>query len=413
MIRYAERAVYLVVLGAIAAEAVAAGLAGGSAPPIAEGVAAALAALCVVLLAKGLLGFGPLYAGAPARTWILSTPLDRGRALRKHLATAMAAGAAGCLFLGFAYVAVTRSTVAVAPWFAVWAAAGVVVACGCVLVQSGYGETRLVQRGLTVIAWLLAAAAVVAGPGWDLVIPVPVAVACAVAVGVLAWSRLGTMTRGRLSSGAELATATQASALSLDVTMFWAIVLERRARSIGRVRPAAIRGTRFTALVRADLARIRRTPTGLLLWAALVAVPYGAAVTPFLPAVHVVAGFVAVDRLAAGLRVVSRAPALRRALGGSDRELALAHLVLPGIGAVIWSLATLLVVPGVTPLMAAITTAGVLAVVYRVATRPPLDYAAPVIDVGLFGPTPIGLLTQLSRGPALLAGLALLQTAVA
>ncbi|WP_066364903.1 DUF6297 family protein [Herbidospora mongoliensis] len=408
----AERAVYLVVLGAIGAEAVASGLSGGSAPPIAEGVAAALTALCLVLLAKGLLGFGPLYAGAPARTWVLSTPADRGRLLRKHLAGAVAAGVGGCLCLGFAFVAVTRLTVAVAPWFAVWAAVGVVVACACVLIQSRYGSVPLVQRGLAVTAWLLAGTAMVADSGLDLVVPVPVALTCAVAAVWLARQRLGTMTRGRLSSGAELATATQASALSLDVTLFWTIVLERRARSLGRVRPAAIHGTRFTALIRADLARIRRTPTALLFWAALLAVPYGAAVTPFLPAIHVVAGFVAVDRLAAGLRVVSRAPALRRALGGSDRELALAHLAIPGVGAVVWSLVTLLVVPGVTPLMAAITTFGALAVVYRVATRPPLDYPTPVIDVGLFGPTPLGLILQLSRGPALLAGLALVQTAV-
>ncbi len=318
----------------------------------------------MVLLAKGLLGFGPLYAGAPARTWILSTPADRGTVLRKHLAAAVAAGAAGCVFLGFAFVAVTRLTVAVVPWFTVWAAVGVVVACGCVLVQAGSGGTRLVQRGLTVLAWCLVAAAVVDAEV-HLVVPATVALACAfAAVGLARW-RLGTMTRGRLSSGAELATATQVSALSLDVTLFWTIVLERRARSLGRVRPAAIHGSRFAALVRADLARLRRTPTGLLVWAALLAVPYGAAVTPLLPAVHVVAGFLAVDRLAGGLRVVSRAPALRRALGGSDRELALAHLVLPAVGAVVWSLATLLVVPGVTALMAVITTVGVLGVVYR------------------------------------------------
>ncbi|WP_061299957.1 DUF6297 family protein [Herbidospora cretacea] len=408
----AERLVYLVVLGAIGAQVVASGLSGGSAPPIGRGVAAALTGLCVVLLAKGLLGFGPLYAGAPARTWVLSTPADRGRALRRHLAAAVAAGAAGCLFLGFAFVAVTRLTVPVVPWFTAWAAIGAVVACGCVLVQAGSFGTRPVQRVLTVLAWVLAGAAL-ADPGIQVAVPAAVALGCAfAAVGLARW-RLGAMTRGRLTSGAELATATQASALSLDVTMFWTIVLERRARTLGRVRPAAIRGGRFTALITAELARIRRTPTGLLVWAALLAAPYGAAVTPLLPAVHVVAGFLAVDRLAGGLRVVSRSPALRRALGGSDRELALAHLVVPAAGAVVWSLATLLVVPGVTPLMAAITAAGVLGVVYRVATRPPLDYSAPVVDVGLFGPAPLGLILQLSRGPALLAGLALLQTAVA
>ena len=81
--------------------------------------------------------------------------------------------------------------------------------------------------------------------------------------------------------------ATQASLLSLDVTFFWSIMLERRARAIARVRPAAISGNRFVALVKTDLARVSRMPTGLFVWAALMAVPYGAqlvGLTALLPA---------------------------------------------------------------------------------------------------------------------------------
>ncbi|MFD0657829.1 DUF6297 family protein [Thermocatellispora tengchongensis] len=392
--------------------------------------AAVIAVLCVVLLAKALLAFGPLYAGAPARTWLLSTPVDRGALLSRHLAVAVAIGLAVSAGLGFAFLAVTRLSVPLVPWFTLWAALGVVLTCLCVLVQAGHRSVRGVQRGLSVAAYALvgvAAAILVLRPGYLLpgleqagtvayAVCAGVVLALAVVAAHLARRSLDAMTRGMVSSGAELATAAQVSVLSLDVTLFWSIVAERRARTIARVRPAAISGSRFVALVKADLARVRRTPTGLFIWAALMAVPYAVTVvglTAFLPALHTVTAFLAVDRLAGGLRVVSRSPAIRRALGGSDLSLTLAHLVVPAAGAVLWSAGTVVLVPGVPVLTAAVSAVGAPAVAYRVATRPPLDYSSPVVDVGLFGPTPLGLVVQLLRGPALLAGLALLQTALA
>lgn len=121
----------------------------------------------------------------------------------------------------------------------------------------------------------------------------------------------------------------------------------------------------------------------------------------------------AVDRLAVGLRIITRSPALRRALGGSDLSLTLAHLVVPAVGAVVWTAATAVLISEVSALLAAVSAVGAVLVTYRVATRPPLDYGDSLIDFGVFGPTPVGLILQLARGPALLAGLALLQTALA
>ncbi|MFC7382716.1 DUF6297 family protein [Sphaerisporangium rhizosphaerae] len=433
-----ERGLYLVVLGALIVEVVSSGLERverGGAPPesvrtsVTQLTAALLAILCVVLLAKALLAFGPLQASASARTWLLSTPVDRGALLSSHLSVALAIGSAVSAALGYAFLAVTRLSVPLVPWFTPWAAFGAVVTCLCVLVQAGHRSARAVQRGLSVMAYALtgvAAAILVLRPGYPLADLEEAGTAgyavCAVASLVvaviavrLARRSLGLMTRGMLSSGSELAMATQVSVLSLDVTLFWAIVLERRARTIALVRPARISGNRLVALVRTDLARVRRMPTGLFIWAALICVPYGGHVvglTAFLPALHTVTAFLAVDRLAGGLRIISRSPAIRRALGGSDRSLTLAHLVVPAAGALLWSGVTVALVPGVSVLTATVSAVGAVIVTYRVATRPPLDYASPMVDVGLFGPTPLGLILQLLRGPALLAGLSLLQTAL-
>ncbi|WP_062348669.1 DUF6297 family protein [Herbidospora yilanensis] len=434
-----ERLIYLGILGGLVVEVTQAGVArieaGGGVPDlvrtsVTQLTAAVLALVCVVLLAKALLAFGPLYAGSPVRTWLLSTPVDRGALLRGHLAAATAVGAVVGALIGFVFLAVTRLSVPVASWVVCWAAAGVVLAGLCVLAQAGERPVATVQRWLSVAAYGLVGVAVAVlalRPGLTLTGlesagPVPFTVAAAVAlaaaVATAEWARrgLGAMTRGKVSSGAELATATHVSVLSLDVTMFWSIVLERRARAVARVRPAAIRGNRFIALVKSDLARIRRMPTGFFMWAALIFVPYGAYVVglaAFLPALHTVTAFAAVDRLAAGLRVVSRSPAIRRALGGSDLTLTLTFLTVPAAGAVVWSAVTWALVPGLPLLTAAVSAVGALAVTYRVATRPPLDYSSPLVDVGLFGPTPLGLILQLVRGPALLAGLALLQTVIA
>lgn len=432
-----ERALYAAVLGGLVWEVVHDGLrridrgdvASSSPETSAIGWTSAVAAvLCVTLLARALVAFGPLYAGAASRMWLLSTPVDRGRLLAGHFAAATAVGTLTCAGIGMVFLLTAGLAVPLAPWLVLWAAIGAIAASLCVLAQARLRSVRGVQRGLGVVSYALAVVAVAipvlrpgSPPTWleraDAAAYTTCAavLAAAAAVAVHAARRgLDALTRGAVSSGVELATAARVSVLSLDFTFFWSIVLERRARTIARVRPAAIRGSRSAALVRADLARVTRTRTGLFIWAALMPVPYAAHViglTLLLPAVHLVAAFVAVDRLAGGLRLVSRSPSIRRALGGSDRSLMLAHLVVPATGAVAWSSVTAVLVPGISALAAAISAVGAVLVSYRIATRPPLDYGGALVDLGVFGPTPIGLITQLARGPALLAVLCLVQTA--
>ncbi|WP_019634366.1 DUF6297 family protein [Actinomadura atramentaria] len=426
-----ERAVYTVFGGALAIGAVRAGSRriGGLAvtspdTAVTRPLGAVLTVLALVLLARALLAIGPLYAGAAERTWLLGAPVDRGRLLTGHLAAATAAGAAAGAAVGGVLIPAADLAAAPVPWPAAWATAGTLVACACVLVQAG-GRTAGVQRvlGAAACALAVAAAAVpLARPGLPappggIGAPVAAVLLLAAALAIYAARRaLDSLDRSALASGAELASATRVSVLSLDFSYFSSIVLERRARATGRVRPARIRGNRFAALVRADVARVRRDRTGLIVWAALVPLPYaahlaGLASVP--PALHLVTAWLADDRLAGGLRAVARSPALRRALGGADRSLRLAHLVVPGAGAAVWSGAAAALAPGVGPLAAAISAAGALAVVYRTATRPPMDYGGPVVDFGAFGAVPVGLVAQLARGPALLAAVAVVQAAVA
>ncbi|QKW35551.1 hypothetical protein HUT06_17165 [Actinomadura sp. NAK00032] len=431
-----ERVLYIALLGGFAVGAVRDGLGrdgAAAAEPetsVVRLVSAAAALLCLVLVAKCLLAFGPLYAGAPARMWLLGTPVDRGRLLTGRLAAAVAAGAASSAAIGTAFVLTAGLAVPLAPWLALWTAAGAVSACACVLAQVRLRSLRGVQRVLGGAAYALAAAMAaipIVRPG-QLLTELEQAsanaytacasaalVVAAIAVAVARGS-LGGVTRAAVSPGVELARAARVSVLSVDFTFFWSIALERRARAVVRVKPASIGGGRFAAMVRVDLARVLRTRPALFVWAALMAVPYAAHVAglaAFLPAVHMVAAFLAVDRLAGGLRLVARSPAIRRALGGSDRSLMLAHLVVPAAGAVVWSAVTAATVPGVSALTAALSAAGAVAVGYRAATRPSLDYSGGLIDLGLFPPIPMGLFLQLARGPALLTAFCVLQIAVA
>jgi hypothetical protein len=165
-------------------------------------------------------------------------------------------------------------------------------------------------------------------------------------------------------------------------------------------------------LVWTDLLRIRRAPNAVLVWAGLLPLPALVALggeVEWVPAVHLIAAFLATDRLAAGLKAVCRSAAIRRAMGVPDRMLRLAHLVIPVTGAVVWCAVTAPFTPHVEWLNAVVSAVGAVAVVYRIATRPPLDYGVAAIDFGVLGPVPLGLVMQLSRGPLLLYLLCVLQ----
>jgi hypothetical protein len=145
-----------------------------------------------------------------------------------------------------------------------------------------------------------------------------------------------------------------------------------------------------------------------VIWAGLLLVPYALVlVAPEVAGVgRVVAGYLAANRLTAGLRTVCRSPALRRALGGTDRQLRLVHLVVPAVGVLLWWLAGGGVAaprPGQL-----VIVVGLVFATYRNATTRPLGYGGGAVDTP-FGLIPVDLLRQVLRGLDVVAVLALVQ----
>lgn len=407
--------------------------------PVSSWTALWLSVLAAVVLLKVLLAVGPVFAGRDRAFWVLSSPVDRGAALMPRFAGLLGVGAAvGLVWPAVVFGVVGAASVPGPGLFAGSAAAGVAVVAGAVVLQgAGVGRRGWLRAraGAAVDAagsrsaeasrqgraslqgWLsvLAAAAVVAlflRPA-ELAVPsvawlTPVAAVIAVAAGL----SLRRLKRAALSAGASIAAVARVSASWLDLTLLGSILAERRARRLGRVRSARLRGSRLTVLVWTDLLRIRRAPNALLVWAGLLPLPALVALggeVDWVPAVHLVAAFLATDRLAAGLKTVFRSAAIRRVMGVPDHTLRLAHLVVPMVGAVVWCAVTAPFTPHVEWLNAVVSAVGAVVVVYRIATRPPLDYGVAAIDFGVLGPVPIGLVVQLSRGPLLLYLLCVLQ----
>lgn len=369
---------------------------------------------CVVaglVLAKVLIAFGPVFVGPTRMSWILSSPIDRRDVLRSRFWIVLLVG----LLAGVLWPVLVASVVRANPGASgaaalASAAAGVVIAGSAVLVQTTRPATARFQAAASVAATLAMVAV-----GWGVVGDPPVTVGLTpsvapwLAAGTVliavtsiarAWWSLGSLRRESLSSGAELASVAAVSMMLFEFSLLGSVLVERRARVIGRVRSARLRGSRIGVLVRADVLRVWRSKNYLLLWFGLIPLPalVDLAGSPELvPALQLVVAFLATDRLAGGLRFVCRSDAVRRMLGGPDRTLRLVHVVVPTLGALIWCAAGWVITPGVSIWNAGVSAAGAVMVVYRIATRPPLDYSAVAFDFGAFGSTPVGLIVQLSR----------------
>jgi hypothetical protein len=255
--------------------------------------------------------------------------------------------------------------------------------------------------------------------------PATVAGAAALAAALTAAvRRLGAVDRAALSAGAEVAAAASGSALLLDPTLLSGVLAARRWRRIATVTSRRLGGgrrwpgrrwlehlgggQRWPVLLRADLQRPLRRPGLIAGWAVLMLVPYAAElIAPAWPGpVRILAGYLAADRMAGGLRTVCRSAALRRTLGGTDTELTVVHLVLPGVALAVWWAATAGAVTGGLGTFQALLAAGVLAAVYRAAGRRPISYSGMAVDTPL-GMLPLDLIMQLLRGPDVLAAVVL------
>jgi hypothetical protein len=406
--RLYERLVNTAIVGAIGWGLAFKGLAKTGQAGASEWTALWLSVLAAVVLLKVLLAFGPVFVGRDRMFWLLSSPVDRAALLLPRFLGLLGFGAVtGAVWPAVVFGVVGATSPPGPLVFTASAAAGVAVVAGAVALQRARlrPQTWLsVLAAAAVIALFLRPDVVMAETVWLIPVAVPLVVVAALA--------LRRLDRVDLAAGASLAAVVRVSVAWLDLSLLGAILAERRARLLGRVRSARLRGSRLTVLVWTDVLRVRRAPNAVLVWAGLLPLPALVALggeVDWVPAVHLIAAFVATDRLAAGLKAICRSAAIRRMLGVPDRLLRLAHLVVPAGGAVVWCAATASFTPHVSWLNAVVSAVGAVAVVYRVATRPPLDYGVAAIDFGVLGPVPIGLVLQLSRGPVLLYLLCVLQ----
>ncbi|HEY9484008.1 MAG TPA: DUF6297 family protein, partial [Micromonosporaceae bacterium] len=228
---------------------------------------------------------------------------------------------------------------------------------------------------------------------------------------VRAFRRAGRLDRASLTAGAALAGSAMAATMSVDPTFLFGFVEAQRLRRTGRVRRWRMRGRGpVSAMLDAEVRRLARHRTPLLTYAAMVGLPYVCAIvlTPVpVTLVRVLAGYFAVNALAAGLRTVSRSAALRRSLGRSDDWLRGVHLVAPAVGALIFVVATAWAGRSFVPALDLALAVGLALAALRSATRRPMVYDTAWLETPL-GVVPVGLITQIIRGPDLAVVLALL-----
>jgi Family of unknown function (DUF6297) len=393
-------------------------------------LALAGATVLVGLMWYAARSLGPLYVTPPARSWVAGAPVDRRAWLAPSFAWLLVAAAGlGGLLAGLA-VLVSHAEVAGTTVLLVTASVAGAVALAAATVVAQVPRSRgpafastPVAGPVTTAAGVVLAAAVLLLHRREVSLPmleVPAiwvaasTVACAVAAVGAAVSRLGRHEMAVLTGGAQLADAVTLAVVLLQPSMLSDIVEIRRWRRKGWVRSRRFARPygRVWTLLQADLRRQARRPSGPLAWLGLLLVPYAAlVVAPGAAApVRVVAGYLATERLCAGLRAVCRSPSLRRALGGTDRLLLATHLVVPASALGVWWVLTL---PargalagspiGWSELFLAL---GVLFAAYRAASRRPTRYDGPAIDTP-FGLVQPDLVRQLVRGFDVLAIVAL------
>lgn len=388
--------------------------------PHAPGLGWLLAGLVIVVVGvtlRAALELGPVVAGPAVCHWVLATPVDRRALLSPRYGASVACAAA--LGSVIVWLAAAVAEPAAASWWAVtgaWGGAGLYAAA--VLLQTRRAVAgRVAATGVAGIGGALVVAVLVGPP--EMAVPAsPVAIATATCGAVLlavGWQRLDQLDRVALGAGSGLAVAARAAATFLDPGLLLGLLEERRWRALRRGRSLSGAGTGLAALAYVDARRTLRTPGAAALALGLLLVPYAGAMA--LPAAVVAAGsavaaVIVTTRVASGLRAVLRSPALRRALGSADRALVMVHLVAPLAVSTAWTAAALPALLPLHPLAVTLLPVGAVAVVYRTASRPALDYGATVFETGLGG-VPVDLLRQLLRGPALLAMLVAVQLLLA
>ncbi|APU16264.1 MULTISPECIES: DUF6297 family protein [Actinoalloteichus] len=420
--RIYEGLLYAVIPGGLLVQTVLAALdwsqaAGPPADPAATGwlvVAAVLACLGLALRAAAELG--PLSASSTSMTWLFSTPVDRGALLWRRLAASTAVAAA----LSLVVVSGAALTVGVADLDLLWsavlgAAIGVTALSRAAAAQTHRAGPAGVARIGILTAALGGLLATLAGLSTmlDVTLPappaLPLAALAAPAALAASWSLIaarrtaGRIDRGALNEAAEVTGAVRLTVGWLDVSLFADLLDQRRWRRRATVRSTLLTGRGASTLVRAELRRVLRRRSSIGWWAALGVLPYvTAALLPSLwtMPVTLIIGYLALGRLASGLRLTARSAALRRMLPFSDVTIRLTVLVVPASAALLWGAATAPAVAGTFWAGTAATIGLVcLAGLLRSAKRPPIDYHTGGTLDPVSGAVPMGLILQVVSGP--------------
>ncbi len=303
-----ERGLYAAVFGGVTYEIITTRLDPGASGAVAGHAVSAtpawLSVIAAVVLAKCLLAFGPVFAGASRVAWLLSSPVDRRGLLLHTLAAVAVLGLVVGTLWPVALLGLLGPVLEfTAPLLVTSAAIGLTITAAAVVVQRTNWRTASLQAWLSAVLGaavlgLLITTTVgqkevgpVGPPRWPLDLLAGLAVLLAGLATAAAIRSLGKIRRGTLAAGSELVSVATVSLSTFEFALLGSILAERRARSAGRVRSIRLRGSRTAVLVTADFLRIMRNPNALLVWVALMPLPVivdlGPA-TELAPALHLV-----------------------------------------------------------------------------------------------------------------------------
>ena len=383
--------------------------------------AAAAGILTLTLVASRM--FGPVLAGSAEGFWLMDSPMDRRRLLGGRLVAAVR--------LAGVFAAAVASLVSALSGqplrsVGIWAASAGVGAAG--LTAFAALEQTFDRRWLVLAAqWLLGLSSaatlgilVAAAAEWialppsisdDLALVIGgVGLVLLLGCGIAAFVRLREIRRQRLASGGALLKGLQGAAFALEFALIRDILVERRYREQGHVRPTRGSGVGAGALVLRDVQRLLRNPLQLVVFAATIVVPYAVRALGLQALNVAISGIVLMAALIPfmnSLRVVARTQGLARLFPFTPGTLRRALMVVPAVLAVAWVSATLPAFAGVTgddtvSLGTALSTAVVAGVggflgAVRWVSAKPANYAGPLVATGT-GAMPPGLMFSMIRG---------------
>ncbi len=374
-----------------------------------------LAAVTLVLAAARLVG--PMLVSPAVGTWLLTAPLDRTALVRGRLVSTSAVAA----FVGAVLAASGASLSAYPAAVIAWLAGLSAVVCVLLVALSTATQPRR-PLAMRLVTWAFA------GTLWvglvlvardtlpsDLRVPSVRALQLAVVVGaaatvvllVVAYRSLKLIRREQLVSGGMLLPGLSGALASLDLTLFYDLLVARHWRARSTVRVVRGRGSGASALVWREVVRLRRTPQVLVALAGALVLPYlaaGLGLGHVMVIVVTLTGFVAGVGLFTSLRVLSRTASLLRCFPLPAPAVKSACLGVPALVLVLWALATAPAVqhaiggpwgPSISVALACGVTVAAAAV--RWMTSHPPDYRLPLITSPM-GAVPTSLYFSVLRG---------------